>query len=980
MSELTEEEKFKTKDISDIIGEWGVWQRNLMIYVFILMTILAYNDLGFSFFAYQPEFWCNDVPIDYENKTIDMKCNQFINTSQVCTQWKFNSQEFDKSIISEFNLVCDRSNLASLTQSFYMLGYVVSGLILSSLPDRYGRRPLCYIYFLIEIIALIACALSVNVYQYIIFRLFAGIGGCGRSGCMCTTLMENLGPKHRSDIYLSSGMGWLVGYCLIPIVAYYVRDFRYMHWAIVCPLVCMVCWLFFLNESPRWLITTGRTEKAKRVLRGICEQNGLNTDNFEEKFTELKTHIHLNRQKEKSFTSFDLVRTPNLRKYSLIFCISWLVIGLVYYGFSLNMADFGGNVYLSFLLGGVVEFPSSIISIFTIRYFGRKKSFFGFLVIISLASLAVIPSTSTVLKVTFALIGKFAVGTVWWVVEVYVPELYPTLMRNCASGSSQAMARLGSTVSPFMGGLASKYSLTFVMIFYATISMISAFLSLLLPETKGKELPDTLADVEYLETDKPYAVNDTTDDNGLLDQTHVSDIIGQWGKWQTNVFIFGFVIHAMNAISNMSYTFHSYKNQFWCNDMPIDYPFNLVCDNSNVASITQASYYISYIVNGLVLADLMDRYGRKPIILIAIIIEALGLLSCGLSVNMVQYAISRFFVGLGSAGRGAIGTIVLEYLTPKHRSDISILLGLGWVVGYVLVPVYAYWLQDFRLMNFGAVVWTTLLIVWWYFIDESPRWLITSGQLDKAETTMRKILKLNGKSDEHLKQQLIELSQHLDKLKTENEIKQKVSVIDLFKTSKLRRYTIINIYIGTVLAFIYYGFSLNMDHFGGNFYITFMLSGLVELPINVLTILTMKYIRRNPLFASYVIIVAIASLGVTFAGNHTVLKVMFALIGKAGVTSGWTVYGMHCSEIFPTLLRSRGQGLISFISRVGPITAPFMKDLAEATHLSVVMVIYIITSLSAALLTFLLPETKDIELPDTIVQTKTLGKDVKDLP
>ncbi|CAG2183549.1 unnamed protein product, partial [Oppiella nova] len=129
------------------------------------------------------------------------------------------------------------------------------------------------------------------------------------------------------------------------------------------------------------------------------------------------------------------------------------VIGLVYYGFSLNMADFGGNVYISFLMGGVVEFPASIISILTLRYFGRKKSFFGFLTIISMASLAVILSTTTVLKVTFALIGKFAVGTVWWVVEVYVSELYPTLMRNCASGSSQAISRLGSTAAPFMGDL-----------------------------------------------------------------------------------------------------------------------------------------------------------------------------------------------------------------------------------------------------------------------------------------------------------------------------------------------------------------------------------------------------------------------------------------------------------------------------------------------------------------------------------------------
>lgn len=66
-----------------------------------------------------------------------------------------------------------------------MMGYLVSGLILSPLPDKYGRRPLCWVYFAIEIISMISCALSVNIHQYIIFRLFAGIGGCGRTGAMC---------------------------------------------------------------------------------------------------------------------------------------------------------------------------------------------------------------------------------------------------------------------------------------------------------------------------------------------------------------------------------------------------------------------------------------------------------------------------------------------------------------------------------------------------------------------------------------------------------------------------------------------------------------------------------------------------------------------------------------------------------------------------------------------------------------------------
>ena len=111
--------------------------------------------------------------------------------------------------------------------------------------------------------------------------------------CISSSVLENMGPKHRSDIYLISGLGWLVGYCLIPLIAYYIRDFRYMHWAMICPLICMVCWLYLMSESPRWLITSGKTKRGERVLRRIVRQNNMSEENFDEKYAELLQHLQL---------------------------------------------------------------------------------------------------------------------------------------------------------------------------------------------------------------------------------------------------------------------------------------------------------------------------------------------------------------------------------------------------------------------------------------------------------------------------------------------------------------------------------------------------------------------------------------------------------------------------------------------------------------------------------------------------------------
>ena len=70
-------------------------------------------------------------------------------------------------------------------------------------------------------------------------------------------------------------------------------------------------------------------------------------------------------------------------------------------------------------------------------------------------------------------------------------------------------------------------------------------------------------------------------------------------------------------------------------------------------------------------------------------------------------------------------------------------------------------------MNFFSVVPIVLMMIWFYFLDESPRWQITNNKVEDAEQTLRKALKMRGKSDDGLKEQLTELSSYLKKVSFE---------------------------------------------------------------------------------------------------------------------------------------------------------------------------------------------------------------------
>ncbi|XP_016084374.1 solute carrier family 22 member 6-A-like [Sinocyclocheilus grahami] len=91
----------------------------------------------------------------------------------------------------------------------------------------------------------------------------------------------------------------------------------------------------------------------------------------------------------RKYTVIDLVRTPRMRTQSLILFYLWFVNVLVYYGLSLNISDFGMNIYLTQMIFGLVEMPARTITLFTLNR-SRRISQLAFLAVGGLACLLTI--------------------------------------------------------------------------------------------------------------------------------------------------------------------------------------------------------------------------------------------------------------------------------------------------------------------------------------------------------------------------------------------------------------------------------------------------------------------------------------------------------------------------------------------------------------------------------------------------------------
>lgn len=66
MSAAMSSEDKQVKHVADIVGEWGRWQFHICFFYFFQNAIGAMDNLGYAFQAFKHDYWCADVPIDYQ--------------------------------------------------------------------------------------------------------------------------------------------------------------------------------------------------------------------------------------------------------------------------------------------------------------------------------------------------------------------------------------------------------------------------------------------------------------------------------------------------------------------------------------------------------------------------------------------------------------------------------------------------------------------------------------------------------------------------------------------------------------------------------------------------------------------------------------------------------------------------------------------------------------------------------------------------
>lgn len=320
-------------------------------------------------------------------------------------------------------------------------------------------------------------------------------------GTMVTSfvlVMEIIGVRWRELFSVLYQIPFNLGHLTLAFFAYFIRDWHWLQFALSIPSVVLISYYWLIPESPRWLFTVGRTDEAVVILTKAAKMNKLPTETIQ---SDLETAQKKKTQERSGPVSkgnvLDLFRTPNLRGKTIYMCFNWFVCGLAFFGVAQYIGMAGGDIFSNVAISAALELPGTIICIYCMKAWGRRKTLIASNTLTGVAMLAIafVDPSNTWVIICLASAGIVGMSISFPTVYLYAGELFPTVVRNVGIGTASMIARIGSMVAPFVAGMASTVHWLPPVIF-GLVPLIGAGLVFLLPETRGTPLPETIQDGE----------------------------------------------------------------------------------------------------------------------------------------------------------------------------------------------------------------------------------------------------------------------------------------------------------------------------------------------------------------------------------------------------------------------------------------------------------------------------------------------------
>uniref|UniRef100_UPI00398ED44D solute carrier family 22 member 4-like isoform X2 n=1 Tax=Pristiophorus japonicus TaxID=55135 RepID=UPI00398ED44D len=270
--------------------------------------------------------------------------------------------------------------------------------------------------------------------------------------------------------------------------------------------------------------------------------------------------------------------------------------------------------------------------------------------------------------------------------------------------------------------------------------------------------------------------------------------------------------------------------------------WDLVCDNDWKGPFSMSIFFIGVLVGSFFSGQLSDRFGRKAVLFGTMAVQTGFSMLQIFSPNWEIFCFLNFIVGIGQISNYVTAFVLGSEILGKSIRVMFATLGvcISFAIGYMILPLVAYFIRSWWMLLFSLSLPGLLYIPLWWFIPESPRWLLIKGRIQEAEAIIQLIAKKNGVTPPAV----IFTDLELEDMKAKSV--QSYAIIHLVKTHYIRAITIINLLVWMILAIGYFGLSLSTPNLHGNDYWNCFFAGAIEVPAYIAAWLFLqKFPRRS---------------------------------------------------------------------------------------------------------------------------------------
>lgn len=429
---------------------------------------------------------------------------------------------FDMAVISGvLPFVQKQFNLTAVQEGWFvssaLVGCIIGVAVSGELGDRLGRKKLLVISAILFLAGAIGCTWSATFFWIVTSRILAGIGIGIASNIVPLYISEIAPAKVRGRLVtcyqLAITFGILLAYLSNAAILKYSlssaveagnsefhflfieQAWRGMFSMGIVPAVLFFSGLFFVPESPRWLMRNGREAEGLRLLSALVGEKEA-----------AKDAKKINRNQGAGKGSYSELFSPRLRRALILGLFLPLfsqfsgINAIIYYGPSiLSSAGISlNNSFQSQVIFGLANMLFTLIAVWKVDALGRRPLYLigtvGATLSLFVTGLCFYYNATHSVFLLIAVLAflasfAFSIGPLKFVVA---SEIFPARIRGRAMALSIMVMWIADTIVGQLTPVFLKEIGTAYTFWIFAICCLVAFITVyfLLPETKGKSLED----------------------------------------------------------------------------------------------------------------------------------------------------------------------------------------------------------------------------------------------------------------------------------------------------------------------------------------------------------------------------------------------------------------------------------------------------------------------------------------------------------